>query len=130
MLFSIAARCPLLVVAVFILGMLTYSQALKTGRIKKTATRKLSQSYPKIAYQAAYEQKSDAGTGIMVVFSDGMGHVRVENNYANTNGTFTTIYNFLEAKKYFLQESAKNYRLSGMSSLGNGLYGRRHVYLD
>ncbi|MBU6452698.1 MAG: hypothetical protein KGS72_13010 [Cyanobacteria bacterium REEB67] len=110
---------PLLVVLAFILGMLGYSQASRNSELKD-GNRILADSYPKHAYQAAYEQKSDPDVGVMVIFSDGMGHVRVESNFANTKNTFTTIYDFTTAKKYFMKEAEKTFMVSGMSSLGMG----------
>jgi len=106
-------------VLTFIFGMLAYSHASKVNEAKDS-NRDLATSYPKNAYQAAYEQHADPDTGIMVVFSDGMGHVRVESNFQSSNHPQTTIYDFPEKRKYFLQEGAKTYMVSGMSSLGMG----------
>jgi hypothetical protein len=110
---------PLVVVAAFILGMVGYSQASKNSEFKD-GNRELANTYPKHAYQAAYEQKNDPDIGVMVIFSDGDGHVRVESNLANTKNTFTTIYDFTSGKKYFMKEHEKTYMISGMSSLGMG----------
>jgi hypothetical protein len=98
---------PRLVVAGFILVMLGYSQAAKINETKD-GNRDLAATYPKQAYQAAYEQHADPESGIMVVFSDGLGHVRVESNFQNSKNPQTTIYDFPDKKKFFLQEAAKN----------------------
>jgi hypothetical protein len=110
---------PILVVATFILGMLGYSQAARVSETRD-GNRDLATSYPKRAYQAAYEEHADTESGIMVVFSDGLGHVRVESNFQNSKNPQTTIYDFPDKKKFFLQEAAKTYMVSGMSSLGMG----------
>jgi hypothetical protein len=110
---------PLLVVATFILGMLGYSQAQRLNEARD-GNRDLTVTYPRRAYQATYELHADPDTGIMVVFSDGQGHVRVEANLQTSKNPQTTIYDFPEKKKYFLQESAKTYMVSGMSTLGMG----------
>jgi hypothetical protein len=110
---------PLIVVAAFILGMLGYSQAARINEAKD-GNRDLTITFPKQAYQATYELHADPETGIMVVFSDGQGHVRVESNFQNSNNPQTTIYDFPNRKKSFLQESGKTYMVSGMSTLGMG----------
>jgi len=110
---------PLVVVAAFILIMLGYSQTARMNETKD-GNRDLATSFPKRAYQANYEQKTETETGVMVVYSDGLGHVRVENNFQNSKNPQITIYDFNNKKKYFLQEAAKTYMVSGMSSLGMG----------
>jgi hypothetical protein len=110
---------PLLVVAVFILGMLGYSQASRMNETKD-GNRDLATTFPKEPYQATYEMHADPESGIMMVFSDGLGHVRVESNFQNSKNPATTIYDFPNKKKFFLQEAAKTYMVSGMSSLGMG----------
>ena len=110
---------PLLVVATFILGMLGYSQAARVNE-SKDGNRDLATTYPKQSYQASYEEHADPESGIMVVFSDGLGHVRVESNFQNSKNPQTTIYDFPGKKKFFLQESGKTYMVSGMSGIGMG----------
>jgi hypothetical protein len=110
---------PLLVVATFILGMLGYSQASRLNETKD-GHRDLATTYPKQTYQATYELRADPESGIMVVFSDGLGHVRVESNFENSKNPATTIYDFPDKKKFFLQEAGKTYMVSGMSTLGMG----------
>jgi hypothetical protein len=110
---------PLLVVATFIIGMLTYSQAARINE-GKDGSRDLATTYPKQAYQATYELHADPDSGIMMVFSDGLGHVRVESNTQFSKNPQTTIYDFPNRKKFFLQENAKTFMASGMSNLGMG----------
>lgn len=110
---------PLVVVLAFILIMVGYSKTASLNEVKD-GNRNLATSYPKRAYQAAYEQKTETETGIMVVYSDGLGHVRVESTFQSSKNPQITIYDFPLQKKYFLQEAAKTYMVSGMSSLGMG----------
>ena len=106
-------------VAAFILIMLGYSQTARMNETKD-GNRDLGTSYPKQAYQANYEQTTETETGVMTVYSDGQGHVRVENSFQNSKNPQITIYDFTSKKKYFLQEAARTYMVSGMSSLGMG----------
>jgi len=110
---------PIIVVLAFILIMLGYSQTARMNETKD-GNRDLTTSYPKQAYQANYEQRTETETGVMTIYSDGLGHVRVESNFQNSKNPQITIYDFPAKKKSFLQEWAKTYMVSGMSSLGMG----------
>ncbi len=117
---------PLLVVGVFLIGMLTYSQAQRINE-GKDGNRDLAVTYPRQAYQATYEMHADPDSGIMMVFSDGLGHVRVESNSQFSKNPQTTIYDFSQPQKILPAGECQNIHGVRDEQPGHGIHGRGNV---
>ncbi len=100
---------PLWVVLAFIIGMSIYSQVTKyevnSGQLK----RDLATTYPKVPYEASYEQKSNSGLSILYLYCDGKGKVRLESTMPNSTAVSSTIVDFKNKKRYFLHEKQKTF---------------------
>lgn len=111
---------PLWVVLAFIIGMTVYSQVVKFEAGSNQSTRDLTKTFPRVPYEAAYEQVSPAGLAILYVYSDGKGKVRHEATMPHSTVVSVTIYDFPNKKRYFLQEAQKMFLTSNLKPTGLG----------
>ncbi len=100
---------PLWVVLAFIIGMSIYSLVTKYEVNSDQLKRDLATTYPKVPYEASYEQKSNAGLSILYLYCDGKGKVRLESTMPNSTAVSSTIIDFKNKKRYFLHEKQKTF---------------------
>lgn len=112
-----ARSAPLLVVLLFIVGMVIYSQLGKLDAGPQFK-RDLKTTYPRHFYEGYYEQVSRDGAAIITIYSNGQGRVRIEATMPNSTAITTTLLDFIDEKRYFLHEQQKTYIESHMSAQG------------
>ncbi|MBP9091706.1 DUF4412 domain-containing protein [bacterium] len=116
--FFSARTAPLWVVLAFIIGMTIYSQFVKFEAGSIQSTRDLAKTFPRVPYEAAYEQRSPTGLSILYVYCDGQGKVRHESTMPHSTAVSVTIYDFPKKKRYYIQERQKTYLISELSQQG------------
>lgn len=109
---------PLWVVLAFITGMTIYSQVVKLEAGSNQSTRDLTKTFPRVPYEAAYEQRSPIGLSILYVYCDGQGKVRHEATMPHSTAVSVTIYDFPKKKRYYLQERQKTHLISDLNQQG------------
>ncbi|CAN5216102.1 hypothetical protein BH11CYA1_BH11CYA1_17910 [soil metagenome] len=113
-----ARTAPLWVVLAFIIGMTIYSQVVKFEASSNHSSRDLAKTFPRIPYEAAYEQRGSSGLSILYIYCDGKGKVRLESTMPNSTAVTVTICDFLKKKRYYIQEQQKTFLIADLSSQG------------
>jgi hypothetical protein len=109
---------PLWVVLAFIVGMTIYSQVGKHEASSNDINRDLSKTFPRNAYAATYEQSANSGKSIIYLYCDGKGKVRLESTMPNSNAVSSTIVDFINKKRYFIDERQKTYIVANLAKTG------------
>ncbi|MDP3509345.1 MAG: DUF4412 domain-containing protein [Candidatus Melainabacteria bacterium] len=113
-----ARTAPLWVVLAFIIGMTIYSQVVKFEAGSNQSTRDLAKTFPRVPYEAAYEQRSPLGLSIVYVYCNGQGKVRHESTMPHSTAVSVTIFDFPAKKRYYLQEQQRTFLISDLSQQG------------
>jgi len=113
-----ARTAPLWVVLAFIVAMTVYSQINKYEISADQAKRDLTTTYPHVAYEASYEQKSNNGISILYLYCDGKGKVRLESTMPNSTAVSSTIVDFKNKQRIYLHESQKTFMSDVLPSKG------------
>lgn len=109
---------PLWVVLAFIIGMTVYSQIGKHESSTDHIDRDLAKTFPRNAYAAIYEQSANMGKSILYLYCDGKGKVRLESTMPNSKAVSSTIVDFVNKKRFFIDEKQKTYTVANLAKTG------------
>lgn len=135
---SFGAKLPLLLVILFCAFMYMSGRMTQFGNQDSKFARDFAATYPKLAYQAMFDQISPKGNGRVVYSCDGKGHVRIKEHASviqynhepqneNSPKFFQdvdriTLIDYLEGKRFVVLPHDSTYQESKLSNLGVDIY--------